>query len=344
MNAASRRAFTLVELLVVNAIIGVLIGLLLPAVQSARESARRLTCTSKMKQQGLGFHSFHSAKGFFPPVCGRIVDSTGYGHSQWVALMPYVEMMDLYSQWNFSVVDEGFSGNIALTTNWPSATTPKVRYQLLECPSSPNNFNESAGSSFGNYPPHYYGIAGAVPNGRFTSTDVYNDVSGVWGAVSGRGMLWSTPHSARFRPGFAAPEYAGSGYYENAPLVPADRPDAGADANPHFPRDWFRDMAHAGIDAIDHCFFGTKNLPVLLQTAEAARESGTGVKVLPMIDTMPAAEGMAFLVDLWRNEPLRNHPNLLPNGFTAHGPQAPAPLKARSGSDGSRNAARTWCG
>ncbi|MFO0424725.1 MAG: hypothetical protein ACK52C_13830, partial [Planctomycetia bacterium] len=129
--------------------------------------------------------------------------------------------------------------------------------------------------------------------------------------VVGSAMLWGTPHSARFRPGFAAPEYSGSGYYENAPLVPADRPDAGADANPHFPRDWFHDAARAGIDAIDHCFFGTKNLPVLLQTAEAARESGTGVKVLPMIDTMPAAEGMAFLVDLWRNEPLRNHPNLL---------------------------------
>jgi hypothetical protein len=129
--------------------------------------------------------------------------------------------------------------------------------------------------------------------------------------VIGSAMLWSTPHSARFRPGFEAPMRSDSGFYENAPLVPADRPDAGSDAAPHFPTDWFRDVAHAGIDAIDHCFFGTKNLPVLLQSAEAARRSGTGVKVLPMIDTMPAAEGMSFLVDFWRNEPLRNHPNLL---------------------------------
>ena len=54
MRQSTRRAFTLVELLVVIAIIGTLVGLLLPAVQAAREAARRTQCRNSLTQLAQG--------------------------------------------------------------------------------------------------------------------------------------------------------------------------------------------------------------------------------------------------------------------------------------------------
>jgi prepilin-type N-terminal cleavage/methylation domain-containing protein/prepilin-type processing-associated H-X9-DG protein len=98
-----RGGFTLVELLVVVAIIAVLIGLSLPAVQRVREAANRSQCQNNLKQLGLALHNFHGAYGRFPPGYGynsnTPAQSPGPGAvpGSWIRhLLPYIEQVQGY--------------------------------------------------------------------------------------------------------------------------------------------------------------------------------------------------------------------------------------------------------
>jgi prepilin-type N-terminal cleavage/methylation domain-containing protein len=96
--------FTLVELLVVVTIIGILIALLLPAVQAAREAARRMECSTHLKQLAQAATT-HEAALHYLPAGGWGSTQTGdpqYGNDWrqpggWVFnLLPYIEAQALH--------------------------------------------------------------------------------------------------------------------------------------------------------------------------------------------------------------------------------------------------------
>jgi prepilin-type N-terminal cleavage/methylation domain-containing protein len=106
-NCFSRRdqrlGFTLVELLVVVAIIAILIGLLLPAVQNAREAARRVSCQNNLHQIGVALHNYHSAFRQLPS--GWVSDDTHHHVPGWswaAAILPQLEQSAAYGEIDFS--------------------------------------------------------------------------------------------------------------------------------------------------------------------------------------------------------------------------------------------------
>jgi prepilin-type N-terminal cleavage/methylation domain-containing protein/prepilin-type processing-associated H-X9-DG protein len=104
MIPATRRGFTLMELVVVIAIIAVLMGLLLPAVQMVRETANRMRCANNLHQIGLAMHSYHDAEGCLPPARNNwwpqtYVPVRPHGLDCWrFLLLPYLEQDNLFRE------------------------------------------------------------------------------------------------------------------------------------------------------------------------------------------------------------------------------------------------------
>jgi prepilin-type processing-associated H-X9-DG protein/prepilin-type N-terminal cleavage/methylation domain-containing protein len=121
------RAFTLVELLVVLAIIGTVMALLLPAVQKVREASNRVQCQNNLRQLGLAILSYQLAQDAFPP--GLVSSGSNVSDAEatgFTFLLPHIEQDNTYQIYDFDIPWYGPANSTAVA----------VPVKLFFCPSN----------------------------------------------------------------------------------------------------------------------------------------------------------------------------------------------------------------
>lgn len=175
----NRSGFTLLELMVVIAIIALLLAVVLPAVQQAREAARRIQCRNNLKQIGLALHTYHDHASSFPP--GGQKNFTG---ANWrVALLPELDQGPAFNAIDFSL---GFWAH-----SNPQPILSDIRVPVYQCPSSPFGVTNPTDLPLAHdhQVMDYVGVSGATPDpaGRQEVCTADNAVNG--GTYCNNGML-----------------------------------------------------------------------------------------------------------------------------------------------------------
>ena len=181
-HASNRHGLTLIELIVVLAIVILLGVLLVPVLQNARERARQSQCRNNLKQLGLAFHNYHDTFNRFPP--GFVLGDNGVYHGWgWgVMITPYLDASPYYSQLTFGP---------GLQNEFRKKSVNPI-YQLYRCPSDPGSSYLEHASIVTTNVRHWRVTPGTVDATETFSRTNYFGVAGFLHATSG-GIVFDDP-------------------------------------------------------------------------------------------------------------------------------------------------------
>lgn len=184
------RGFTLVELLVVIAVIALLVSILLPALHKAREAAQAVACLSNLRQCGIGFQLYaHNNDGAIAAIRSERISGWGETVYPWA--------------WFTAGPDKVIKDNHPTGPGTPGETRAYITHPVTRCPVTrlPSdsggtlNFSTFNTGSFGSY--GFYNIYDRTTSG---AAQYFKNPGRFWFHDSGPRAWGNTVYGVTIKP------------------------------------------------------------------------------------------------------------------------------------------------